>query len=137
MEEGIAVHQAWGWTAGEEVDESAFFLTIVNRSAEEEFLFGIETDACAEARVLEIVEDSHGRLGTAPIEGNELEIPAGSTVRLRRGGRHISCLGVQRELLAGEMVALRLLFSDSGAVDVEAEIRPRPDSTPGTDGVNE
>ena len=123
VDTGVEVDGVWGRATGEGMDEMAFFMTIVNHSAEEEFLFGVESSVCGETQLMEMVETSNGVVHAAPVENNRLEIPAESMVRLRPGGSHLNCLDLETDLAVGAQVPLQLLFADAGAVEVVAEIR--------------
>ncbi|WP_283180232.1 copper chaperone PCu(A)C [Gemmobacter sp. 24YEA27] len=51
-----------------------------------------------------------------------LEIPAGETVALERGGYHIMFMGLKQSLKKGEMVPGTLVFERAGRIEVEFSI---------------
>lgn len=98
------------------------YMTIVNTGAEADRLIGIETDLAAKAEVHEskISADGVGTMEPVPA----LEIPAGGTVSLERGGYHIMLMGLKGKLAEGEMHKATLIFERAGRVEIAFEIDP-------------
>lgn len=96
------------------------FLKITNTGTEPDRLIGIESDL-AEKSELHVTElDANGvtTMNHVPV----LEIPAGETVALERGGYHIMFMGLKQSLKKGEMVPGTLVFERAGRIDVEFSI---------------
>ena len=53
-----------------------------------------------------------------------LEIPAGETVSLERGGYHVMFMGLTGPLTEGEMHKAVLIFEKAGRVEIEFQIDP-------------
>jgi hypothetical protein len=53
-----------------------------------------------------------------------LEIPAGGTVSLERGGYHVMFMGLTGKLTEGEMHKATLIFEKAGRVEIEFQIDP-------------
>lgn len=55
-----------------------------------------------------------------------VELAPGQQLRLAPGGRHLMLINMRRSLRVGEKVPLTLRFRDSGALTVQAEVKPLP-----------
>ena len=98
------------------------YVSIVNEGTEADRLIGVETDIAAKAEVHESKVDANG-IGTMdPVPA--LEIPAGETVSLDRGGYHIMFMGLTGTLTEGEMRKVTLVFEHAGRVEIEFMIDP-------------
>jgi copper(I)-binding protein len=98
------------------------YLVIVNTGTEADRLIGIETGIAAKAEVHESQVDANG-LGTMD-HVKKLEIPAGETVSLERGGYHVMLMGLTGKLTEGEMHKAALIFEHAGRVEIEFMIEP-------------
>ena len=66
----------------------------------------------------------HGRErddGHAPIDG--IEIPAGGSVTLEPGGKHLMVMGLTTDLTVGGTLDLDLVFQNAGTIKVTAEVK--------------
>ncbi len=96
---------------------AAGYMGITNKGAEADHLIGVETDAAekSEVHVTKVGDD-----GVATMSHVEsIEIPAGDTVQLERGGLHVMLMGLNGTLNQGDMVKATLIFEHAGRVDVE------------------
>lgn len=98
------------------------FMAIVNMGTEADRLIGIETGIAAKAEVHESKVDASGVGTMSHVEA--LEIPAGGTVSLERGGYHIMLMGLKAKLTEGEMHKATLVFEKGGRVEIEFQIDP-------------
>jgi copper(I)-binding protein len=98
------------------------YMAIVNNGAEPDRLLGVETDIAAKAEVHESKVGEDG-MGTMEPVG-ALEIPAGETVSLERGGYHVMFMGLKAKLTEGEMHKVVLVFEKAGRVEMEFMIDP-------------
>lgn len=98
------------------------YMAIVNNGTEADRLIGVETDIAAKAEVHEskVGADGVGTMDPVPA----LEIPAGGTVSLERGGLHIMLMGLKSKLTEGEMRKATLIFERAGRVEIEFMIDP-------------
>lgn len=98
------------------------YVAIVNEGTEADRLIGVETDIATKAEVHESKVDANG-IGTMdPVPA--LEIPAGETVSLDRGGYHVMFMGLKAKLTEGEMHKVTLIFEHAGPVEIEFMIDP-------------
>lgn len=96
------------------------YMAIVNAGAEPDRLIGIETGIAAKSEVHESKVDANGMGTMTHVEA--LEIPAGGTVSLDRGGYHVMFMGLTGPLTEGEMHKAVLIFEKAGRVEIEFEI---------------
>lgn len=98
------------------------FMAIVNNGTEAEYLIGVESDAFMKVALHESKVDANGVGTMTHIE--RLEIPAGGTVNLERGGYHLMFMGPVAPLAEGQMVKSALIFEKAGRVEIEFEVEP-------------
>jgi copper(I)-binding protein len=98
------------------------FMAIVNNGAEADRLVGVESGIAAKSEVHESRVDENGVGTMTHIEA--LEIPAGGTVSLERGGYHVMFMGLTGTLTEGEMHKATLIFEKAGRVEIEFQIDP-------------
>ncbi|HLQ17393.1 MAG TPA: copper chaperone PCu(A)C [Tabrizicola sp.] len=98
------------------------YMAIVNNGTTPDRLVAIETDIAAKAEIHESKVDADG-VGTMD-KVDALEIPAGETVSLERGGYHVMLMGLKAKLTEGEMHKAVLVFEKAGRVEVEFMIDP-------------
>jgi copper(I)-binding protein len=60
-------------------------------------------------------------MGMHPIDG--VEIPAGGSVTLEPGGKHLMVMGLTSDLTVGGTLDLDLVFQNAGTIKVSAEIK--------------
>jgi len=58
------------------------------------------------------------------LEGG-VPLPAGETVKLEPGGKHIMLIGLKDRLEDGETVSMTLTFENAGQLDVQASVQAR------------
>lgn len=63
-----------------------------------------------------------GVMRMRPIEGG-LEIPSGGAVELKPSGMHLMLIGLRRPLVAGESVAVTLIFADGARLEAPLNVR--------------
>lgn len=98
------------------------FMAIVNNGTEADRLIGVETGIAAKAEVHESKVGADGVGTMSHVEA--LEIPAGGTVSLERGGYHVMLMGLTGKLVEGEMHKAVLIFEKGGRVEIEFQIDP-------------
>jgi hypothetical protein len=95
-------------------------MTLMNEGGQPDVLLSAETD------VAEVVELHETRMEgdvmkMSPI--SSIEVPAGGSVNLEPGGKHIMLINLKQQLTPGEKIKLILNFEKSGQKTIEAEIR--------------
>jgi copper(I)-binding protein len=64
------------------------------------------------------------RMGPIP----NVEIPAGDSINLEPGGKHIMLLNLKQGLNPGDRITMTLTFQQTGSMIVEAEVRERDEN---------
>lgn len=99
---------------------SVIYFRLENRGAEPDALVGVRTDVAMSCRLHEtVVEGEVARM--VPVD--RIELPAGETVELKRGGLHVMLLGLTRHLVPGDRFQAVLILEKSGEVTIEVEVR--------------
>ncbi|MFI6344922.1 copper chaperone PCu(A)C [Streptomyces sp. NPDC050560] len=100
---------------------SAFF-TVTN-SGSEDTLTSVGTDVTDDVSL-------HTTTDGTMEERSSFPVPAGGTLDFARGGNHVMLEKLDRTLRTGQHVSLQLHFRKSGAITVEAPVKP-PTYDPG------
>jgi copper(I)-binding protein len=96
----------------------AVYLTVVNPGPGSDRLLRVETAAARRAETHETLEENGVMRMVPRPEG--FEVPAGGTLELKPGGKHIMLVEPQEP--ARGKIGLTLHFERAGAVQVEAEL---------------
>ncbi|MDO9637085.1 MAG: copper chaperone PCu(A)C [Pseudotabrizicola sp.] len=132
----LASHaQAHGVTAGDlevihphilapaaSAKSAAGYVGIANEGTTADRLIGIEVPSVHHS---ELHTTEHSADGVARMmHVDAIDIPAGETVLLERGGMHIMLMGLTEPLTEGQMVPATLIFERAGRVEVEFSVDP-------------
>jgi copper(I)-binding protein len=117
----ISVSDIWGRISPKSAANAAFYMDIENEGRETDRLIGVESSSCGITQIHETRIDEQGVASMQHIE--EIEIPASETVSLAIGGLHVMCIDKQREFAAGNHIPITLIFTTSGEMSVEVEIK--------------
>lgn len=98
----------------------AIFLELMNQGAADR-LIGARTSAAKRTELHTHEEDANGVMKMVHIEEG-FEVPAGETVMLKRGGKHVMLMGLTGPLEQGATVPLTLIFENAGEVEVEVPV---------------
>lgn len=118
---GLEVRAAQATSTG---DMGAVYLTVVNPGPEDDRLLRVETTAARAAETHETVnEDGMLRMVARP-EG--FAVPAGGSLALQPGGKHIMLVAPQLPTGEAAAIALTLHFEQAGAIEVEVPVTALP-----------
>jgi protein SCO1/2 len=99
-------------------NNGAVYLTVVNPGASPDRLLRVETAAAGAAETHETIDDGGVMRMKARPEG--FEVPAGGTLTLAPGGKHLMLVEPKPPAAGTKAIALTLHFERAGAVEVEA-----------------
>jgi copper(I)-binding protein len=103
-------------------DAGAVYFTVVNPGPQSDRLLRVETAAARAAEPHEsVMENGVMRMVERP-EG--FEIPAGGTLELAPGGKHVMLIAPTMPAGAGGTLPLTLHFAHAGTVEVSAALSP-------------
>ncbi|VDC24531.1 copper chaperone PCu(A)C [Pseudogemmobacter humi] len=96
------------------------YLSITNGGESADRLIGAESDAAdkTELHTSEVDAEGVARMIHVPA----IDIPAGETVKLERGGLHVMFMGLKTPLAEGDLVKGTLIFEKAGRLDVEFSV---------------
>lgn len=118
----LEVHGAWGRSSPKVAQNGAFYMEIVNNSAEDDELQSASSDACEVVELHEMYMMENDVMGMRPVEGGVIPIPAGETVELKVGGLHVMCLGKKADFNVDDTYMVKLQFAKAGEKEVAVEI---------------
>jgi hypothetical protein len=102
-------------------DTGSFWMEITNSSTSDDALVGASFDGCGVIELHDMVMED-GVMVMRPVEGGQIQIPAGETVSLAPGGLHVMCLQKESALELGTQVELELEFAKAGTMRVTGEV---------------
>ena len=116
----IAVRDAYARASSPAAKSGAAFMAIENTGGTDDRLVAASSDIAARVELhTHIMEDDVMRMVHVE-EG--FEIPAGETVRLERGGKHVMFMGLAAPMEQGARVEVTLTFEEAGDVTVEIPV---------------
>jgi copper(I)-binding protein len=115
----IVISNPWSRATPKGTKVGAGYLVIENRGTTADRLLGGSVEAAARFEIHEVaVEDGVMRMR----ELKDIELPPGSSLEAKPGGRHIMFVGLLHPLAAGEKARGALQFEHAGRVEVEFEV---------------
>lgn len=117
-----AVKTADAWARpGSSGAETAAYLTITNSGSAADTLLSASSPSAASIQLHETSMDSSGMTGMQPMD--KLDIPAGGSVTLEPGGKHLMVMGLTKDLAVGDTFEVELVFQNAGTVKVQAAVK--------------
>ena len=110
---------------------SAAFMTVLNGLDKPVRLTGITGDLAAAVELHETINDN-GIMKMEP-RPDGFEIPAGGSVELAPGGKHVMIMGLVKPLVAGDTINLTLKFDTGEQIAVKAPVVDVAATMPGMD----
>ena len=120
-DDGIVIEDAYARSSGMMAASGAAFMTIENRTGADDRLIGAASEAAERTELHTHEEDDMGVMRMIHVEEG-FALPAGETLALARGGRHVMFLGLTEPFEPGESVTLTLEFETAGEVTVEVPV---------------
>jgi periplasmic copper chaperone A len=117
----VTVDNAWARATVPGQKVAGVYLEI--RAEESAKLVGVRSPAAASAEI-HSMSNAGGVMKMRRLE--QLDLPAGQTVRLAPGGNHIMLLDIKRQLQPGERVPVALIVEQKGKkkwIQLQAEVR--------------
>ncbi|WP_374686640.1 copper chaperone PCu(A)C [Promineifilum sp.] len=118
---GITIEGAWARPPAMAGGNAAAYLVINNGGSEADRLISASSPL-GMTEIHESFESEDGTMGMRPVEGG-VEVPAGGSVELKRGGLHIMFMGVAEPPAAGDTVSLTLTFEKAGEMTLDVPVR--------------
>jgi copper(I)-binding protein len=116
----LSVDDAWART-GQPGQVSAAYFEVKNKGPADKIV-SANCD-CAKATELHDVKMVDGAMKMVPVAG--MEVPANGELKLKPGSYHIMLIGLNRPLVAGETLPIKVKFEKSGEVTVNAKVKDK------------
>ena len=99
---------------------SAAFMTLTNNADTDLAVIGAESSV---AKAVELHNNTmiDGKMRMRQV--NQIDLPANQTTELKPGGQHVMLIGLNRALVEGETIDLKLNFSDGSSESMEIPIQ--------------
>ena len=117
----IEVSGVWGRPSPMTAGNGATYLLIENTGSEDDRLISATSDVSEVVELHDMTMDD-GVMKMFHVEEGYV-IPAGGSVELKPGGKHVMFIGLHDKLEVGQIVTVELEFEKSGKMTVESEIR--------------
>ncbi|MBL8702855.1 MAG: copper chaperone PCu(A)C [Alphaproteobacteria bacterium] len=117
----MRVHTPVAFSTPAAARNGAAYLIMQNRGSAADRLMSASTPAAARVELHSTVTEG-GVMKMRPLTA--IDIPAGGTVRLQRGGQHVMLLDLREPLKAGASFPLTLVFEKAGALEVTVNVEP-------------
>ena len=98
----------------------AVYAALANTGREPDALVAAASDAAGVVEIHESYLES-GMMKMRPL--TKIDVPAGKTVEMKPGSYHIMLLNLTRDLEAGQVVQLTLVFQKAGKIPVTAQVK--------------
>jgi copper(I)-binding protein len=119
--EGISIDDPYARTSRPGAPTGAAFMAITNHGPGDDRLVAADSDIAARVELHTHEEDAEGVMRMIHVEEG-FPLPAGETVMLERGGRHVMFMGLNRDLAQGDRVSVTLTFEQAGDMVVEIPV---------------
>lgn len=116
----LSIDDVWART-GQPGQVSAAFMDVKNKGAADKIV-SAHCD-CAKATELHDMKMADGKMLMMQVPA--MDVPANGELKLKPGGYHIMLIGLNRPLVAGETLPIKLKFEKAGEVTVQAQVKDR------------
>lgn len=120
LADGIVIEDAYALVARPNAPTGAVFMVIRNEGEADDRLVSVQTSVAAMAEVHTHQEEG-GVMRMRPVEGG-LEIAAGETRELVRGGDHVMLMGLNGPIVEGSALRLTLVFEQAGEIELDVAV---------------
>ncbi len=117
---GIRAEQPWARATAPQQKVGAAYVTLT--SPVDDRLMGASSPVAGKAEVHEMTMD--GQVMRMREQKDGIPLPAGKPVTLAPGGYHIMLMGLQKPLVAGQMIPVQLRFQHAPPMDLEVKVAP-------------
>lgn len=132
--DGLMVHDAYARSASPAAKSGAAFIEIMNHGDADDRLIGAASPAAKLVELHTHIESDAGVMQMVHVEDG-FAVPAGETLVMERGGKHVMLMGLTAPLEQGAMVPITLTFEQAGdmTIDVAVDLERKPGAGEGHD----
>ena len=113
----IVVHDPYAISARPNAPTGAAFMAIMNNSDQDDRLVGVASSVAKKVELHTHISDAAGVMRMVRIDGG-IDLPAGATHMMQRGGDHVMFMGLTMPLVQGEEVQITFTFEKAGEMNV-------------------
>ncbi len=117
----IMIHDPYARASGPSAKAGAAFMEVMNMGSEPDRLIAATSEISKVTQLHTHQEDGDGVMKMIHVEEG-FEIPAGETLMLMRGGKHVMFMGLNDPMEQGETVKVTLTFEKAGDIEVEIPV---------------
>jgi uncharacterized protein YcnI len=118
----LAIEGAWTRATAQGAKVGAGYLTIRNTGATTDTLVSVETPVAGSGEIHDMTMTDDGVMKMRRL-ADGLEIPAGGSVELKPGGKHLMLMDLKQPLVEGNRVPVTLTFKSGATAIVELPVR--------------
>lgn len=124
----MVIEDAYARVSSDMAISGAAFLSIFNHSDVDDRLVAASSDIAERVELHTHIEDTGGVMRMVEIEDG-IDLPAGETIRLQRGGLHVMFLGLNASLEHGDEVEVTFTFETADPVTmmIPVDLERMPD----------
>ena len=123
----IRAEQPWARATAPRQTVGGVYVTLT--SPVEDRLLSVSSPVAGHAEVHEMTMDGNVMKMRELTDG--LRLPAGQAVALTPGGLHVMLVGLQKPLVAGQMIPVQLRFEHAPPLDLQVQVAPVGAQGPG------
>lgn len=116
----MSIDDAWART-GQPGQVSAAYFEVKNKGAADKIV-SANCD-CAKATELHDVKMVDGTMKMVP--ASSIDVPANGELKLKPGSYHVMLIGLNRPLVAGESLPIKVKFEKAGEVTLNAKVKDK------------
>lgn len=119
----LKISNVWARTSPMEASNGAVYLTIKNTGSEDNALVGakVPSSIAMQTQVHETKVDASGTMAMSEVD--QIDLPAGKTVKLEPGGYHIMLMELVKPLEKGQTFKVTLQFESGKNKKVKATVK--------------
>ncbi len=114
------VESGWAGPTPNGVDVSAGYVTITNATGAADRLLSATSPRARDVQLHEMSMDSNMVMQMRQV--SSVDVPAGATVALGPGGKHLMFTGVTQPFTEGEQIPVTLTFEHAGAINTSLTV---------------
>lgn len=118
----IVVEQAWARLAPGGARTGAVYLTVHNKSGQDDLLLAVDSPV-ARSTAVHSVKVENGVTKMEPLPAG-INMPSHGEVVMRPGGMHIMMMGIAPDMKVGSLLPVKMVFRDAGSLDFEVPVVP-------------
>lgn len=119
----LEIADAFTRATAEGAKVGAGYLTIRNTGTAADTLLSVDTPVAARGEIHDMSMTDEGVMQMRRL-ADGIEIPAGGSVELKPGGKHLMLMDLKEPLKAGTTVTLKLIFKSGATGEVQLPVRP-------------